>query len=134
MNVRRGPLQKKLDALKASTHIDEEFNAVMNVNENSNDSEPNQNLNNSLKGTQFGFIYLSWFDCCIFIKFVPFIGPVGGPIVALIILPIILSFNAVLRQPIEYVLDCNNRLNIRAERCLDHSRNISFVSSFLKSC
>lgn len=49
MNVRRGPLQKKLDALKASTHIDEEFNAVMNVNENSNDSEPNQNLNNSLK-------------------------------------------------------------------------------------
>lgn len=50
MNVRRGPLQKKLDALKASTHIDEEFNAVMNVNENSNDSEPNQNLNNSLKG------------------------------------------------------------------------------------
>lgn len=50
MNVRRGPLQKKLDALKASTHIDEEFNAVMNVNDNSNDSEPNQNLNNSLKG------------------------------------------------------------------------------------
>ncbi|KAL5262506.1 hypothetical protein ACHWQZ_G008041 [Mnemiopsis leidyi] len=49
MNVRRGPLQKKLDALKASTHIDEEFNAVMNVNDNSNDSEPNQNLNNSLK-------------------------------------------------------------------------------------
>ena len=54
MNVRRGPLQKKLDALKASTHIDEEFNAVMNVNDNSNDSEPNQNLNNSLKGW-FGF-------------------------------------------------------------------------------
>ena len=51
MNVRRGPLQKKLDALKASTHIDEEYNAVMNVNENSNDSDTNQNhLNNSLKG------------------------------------------------------------------------------------
>lgn len=50
MNVRRGPLQKKLDALKASTHIDEEYNAVMNVNENSNDSDTNQNhLNNSLK-------------------------------------------------------------------------------------
>ena len=60
MNVRRGPLQKKLDALKASTHIDEEFNAVMNVNDNSNDSEPNQNLNNSLKGALFCRMYFCW--------------------------------------------------------------------------
>ena len=63
MNVRRGPLQKKLDALKASTHIDEEFNAVMNVNEGTNDTEPNQHLNNSLKGCNFNFeVFCFQFD------------------------------------------------------------------------
>lgn len=52
MNIRRGPLQKKLDALKASTHIDEEFNAVMNVPENNNNiasDDMNINLNHSLQ-------------------------------------------------------------------------------------
>lgn len=53
--MRRGPLQKKLDALKASTHIDEEFNAVMNVNDNSNDSDSNQTLNTSLKGSSASY-------------------------------------------------------------------------------
>ena len=54
MNIRRGPLQKKLDALKASTHIDEEFNAVMNVPENNNNiasDDMNINLNHSLQGS-----------------------------------------------------------------------------------
>ena len=57
MNVRRGPLQKKLDALKASTHIDEEFNAVMNncSNDYSNNSDDsNQNLNKSLREMEIG--------------------------------------------------------------------------------